>query len=120
MTPPTPRCGPRSPNWTCPVYLHPREPLAAQARIYEGYSSLVGSAFYVTTSGHSHFRTLFNTISEIGVDRVMFSVDYPYETMEEAAGWFDTSLLAHNDSVKVGRENAWRASGAALGVSACR
>jgi hypothetical protein len=24
--------------------------------------------------------------------------------MEEAAGWFDTSLLSHNDSVKVGRE----------------
>ena len=28
-----------------PVYLHPREPLPAQARIYEGYSSLVGSAW---------------------------------------------------------------------------
>jgi hypothetical protein len=28
-----------------PVYLHPREPLPAQTRIYEGYSSLVGSAW---------------------------------------------------------------------------
>ena len=71
-------------------------------------SEYFNNNFYITTSGHSHFRRLFNTISEIGVDRVMFSVDYPYETMEEAAGWFDTSLLAHNDSVKVGRENARR------------
>jgi gamma-resorcylate decarboxylase len=28
-----------------PVYLHPREPLPGQLRIYEGYSSLVGSAW---------------------------------------------------------------------------
>jgi 2,3-dihydroxybenzoate decarboxylase len=162
-----------------PVYLHPREPLPNQTTIYDGYSSLVGSAwgfahetsthavrlmlggvfdayptvqiilghlgeglpfllprlehrlakqsegeglgtakrtvseyfndnFHVTTSGHFHTRTLFNTISEIGVDRVMFSADFPYESMEEAAEWFDNSLLSHNDSVKIGRENARR------------
>jgi predicted TIM-barrel fold metal-dependent hydrolase len=165
-----------------PLYLHPREPLPNQVRIYDGYSSLVGSAwafahetgthavrlmlsglfdrypgiqiilghlgeglpfllprlehrlnmqrdgvglgsarrkvseyfndnFYVTTSGHFHTRTLFNTISEIGVDRVMFSADYPYEYMEEAATWFDNSLLCHNDALKVGRENAQRLFG---------
>lgn len=162
-----------------PLYLHPREPLPSQVRIYDGYSSLVGSAwafahetgthavrlmlsglfdrypsiqiilghlgeglpfllprlehrlnmqhdgeglgaarrkvseyfndnFYVTTSGHFHTRTLFNTISELGVDRVMFSADYPYEYMEEAARWFDHSLLCHNDALKIGRENARR------------
>jgi predicted TIM-barrel fold metal-dependent hydrolase len=64
--------------------------------------------FYVTTSGHFHTRALFNAISELGVDRVMFSADYPYETMEEASAWFDTSLLCHNDALKVGRENARR------------
>ena len=45
--------------------------------------------FYATTSGHFHTRTLFNTIAELGVDRVLFSADYPSETMEEAAAWFD-------------------------------
>ena len=64
--------------------------------------------FYATTSGHFHTRTLFNTIAELGVDRVMFSADYPYETMEEAAGWFDSSLLSPNDARKIGRENARR------------
>ena len=49
---------------------------------------------------------LFNAISELGVDRVMFSADYPYETMEEACAWFDTALLSHNDALKIGRENA--------------
>jgi predicted TIM-barrel fold metal-dependent hydrolase len=165
-----------------PVYLHPREPLPSQTKIYDGYSSLVGSAwgfahetsthavrlmlsglfdeyptvqiilghlgeglpfllprlehrldkqsegaglgiakrkvshyfndnFHVTTSGHFHTRTLFNTISEIGVDRVLFSADFPYESMEEAAAWFDSSLLSHNDSIKIGRDNARRLFG---------
>jgi gamma-resorcylate decarboxylase len=165
-----------------PVYLHPREPLPTQLRIYEGYSSLVGSAwafghetsthavrlmlsglfdrypgvqvvlghlgeglpftlprlehrlrmqrhgaglgsakepvshyfnrnFLITTSGHFHTRTLECAINEIGSDRVMFSVDYPYETMQEAAGWFDASLLCHNDRVKIGRSNAARVFG---------
>jgi gamma-resorcylate decarboxylase len=64
--------------------------------------------FYATTSGHFHTRTLFSTIAELGVDRVLFSADYPYETMEEAAAWFDSSLLSHNDARKIGRENARR------------
>lgn len=64
--------------------------------------------FYATTSGHFHTRTLFNTIAELGVDRVLFSADYPYETMEEAASWFDNSLLCANDARKIGRDNARR------------
>jgi gamma-resorcylate decarboxylase len=64
--------------------------------------------FYATTSGHFHTRTLFNTIAELGVDRVLFSADYPYETMEEAAAWFDNSLLSRNDARKIGRDNARR------------
>ena len=41
----------------------------------------------------------------------MFSVDYPYETMQEAAQWFDASLLCHNDRVKIGKANAARVFG---------
>jgi gamma-resorcylate decarboxylase len=71
-------------------------------------SEYFAANFYATTSGHFHTRTLFNTLAELGVDRVMFSADYPYETMEEAAAWFDTSLLSHNDAEKIGRDNARR------------
>lgn len=162
-----------------PVYLHPREPLPTQRRIYEGYSSLIGSAwgfgietsthairlmmsglfdrypnltillghlgeglplmlprlehrlhmqrngdglgkaqkplshylnhnFYLTTSGHFHTKGMLDAISEIGVDRVLFSVDYPYEIMREAAEWFDQALIAENDRIKIGRTNAMR------------
>jgi gamma-resorcylate decarboxylase len=71
-------------------------------------SEYFSANFYATTSGHFHTRTLFNTIAELGVDRVLFSADYPYETMEEAAAWFDSSLLCRNDAQKIGRDNARR------------
>jgi gamma-resorcylate decarboxylase len=165
-----------------PVYLHPREPLPGQQRIYEGYASLVGSAwafahetathavrlmlsglfdrypnltiilghlgeglplmlprlehrlrmqhegvglgqarrpvgeylsrnFYITTSGHFHTAGLHSAIGEIGIDRVMFSVDYPYESMATGSDWFDHAMLAENDREKIGRDNAVRLFG---------
>jgi 2,3-dihydroxybenzoate decarboxylase len=69
---------------------------AARRTVSEHFSD----NFYATTSGHFHTRTLFSTIAELGVDRVLFSADYPYETMEEAAAWFDNSLLSPNDARK--------------------
>ena len=49
---------------------------------------------------------MLNCISEIGVDRVMFSMDYPYEDMESAVTWFDSALIGENGRNKIGRENA--------------
>lgn len=62
--------------------------------------------FLLTTSGHFHTNALKNAISEIGVDRVLFSADYPFETMQDAAEWFDGCLLSENDKRRVGRTNA--------------
>ncbi|MEV1292724.1 amidohydrolase family protein [Pseudonocardia sp. NPDC049635] len=160
-----------------PVYLHPREPHPGSRGIYEGYESLVGSAWgfghetathavrlmlsglfdrrpglqvvlghlgealpfllprlehrlhkqregtglgsakrtvteyftsniVLTTSGHFDTKALAYTISTIGSDRVLFSTDYPYETMDEAASWFDSAPLNRNDAARIGRLNA--------------
>lgn len=162
-----------------PVYLHPREPLASQQGIYEGYPTLVGSAwgfahdpatravrlmlsglfdhypnllvilghlgeglpqllprsenrlakqrygsgapnakrpvgeyfrrnFYLTTSGHFHTTSLVNAIAEIGVERLTFAVDYPYEYTEEAARWLDATSISDQDRQAIGRDNACR------------
>jgi 2,3-dihydroxybenzoate decarboxylase len=45
--------------------------------------------FYVTTSGTFRTQGLQHTLSELGTDRVLFSVDYPYESMREISEWFD-------------------------------
>jgi predicted TIM-barrel fold metal-dependent hydrolase len=42
----------------------------------------------------------------LGSDRVMFATDYPYESMREAAEWFDTTPLQEEDRHKIAHENA--------------
>jgi gamma-resorcylate decarboxylase len=161
-----------------PFYLHPRNPLAAQAQIYEGHSWLLGptwafgqetavhalrlmgsglfdayprlqiilghmgeglpysmwridnrnawvkappkhraqkkiaeyfsSNFFLTTSGNFRTQTLIDAMLEIGVDRILFSTDWPFENIDHAADWFDAASISENDRVKIGRLNALR------------
>jgi gamma-resorcylate decarboxylase len=81
--------------------LHPPK---ANRRVSEYFSQ----NFCATTSGHFHTKSMLNCIGEMGVDRVMFSVDYPYEEIRSAATWFDTALVSENDRIKIGRDNARR------------
>ncbi|MEZ0053801.1 putative TIM-barrel fold metal-dependent hydrolase [Mycobacterium sp. MAA66] len=62
--------------------------------------------FYLTTSGVFRTSTLLDTMLEVGADRVLFSVDYPYESMDEIAPWFDTVPISENDRIKIGRTTA--------------
>lgn len=62
--------------------------------------------FYVTTSGTFRTQGLLHTISEIGVDRVLFAVDYPYESMSEITEWFDHCAISPNDKRKIASANA--------------
>jgi predicted TIM-barrel fold metal-dependent hydrolase len=64
--------------------------------------------FYLTTSGSFRTQALLSTLSEIGSDRVLFSTDYPFEEISEAASWFDSASIAENDREKIGRLNAVR------------
>jgi predicted TIM-barrel fold metal-dependent hydrolase len=64
--------------------------------------------FYITTSGHFHTKPFLEAIEQIGVQRVLFSVDYPYEQMDMGARWFDDMRLANETKLQVGRTNADR------------
>jgi 2,3-dihydroxybenzoate decarboxylase len=64
------------------------------------------SNFYVTTSGNFHTPTLVDAITELGADRVLFSVDYPFEECADAASWFDAAAISDGDKLKIGRTNA--------------
>ena len=43
---------------------------------------------------------------EVGADRMMFSIDYPYEYTYQGADWWDSLIVNPNDKVKMGRNNA--------------
>jgi predicted TIM-barrel fold metal-dependent hydrolase len=50
--------------------------------------------FYITTSGNFRTQTLTEVMLEIGTDRILYSVDFPFEDMGIAAEWFDRALSA--------------------------
>jgi 2,3-dihydroxybenzoate decarboxylase len=77
---------------------------AARQRV----ADYVRNNFHLTTSGHYSTPALIDAIAEMGVDRVMFSVDYPFEDMSDAALWFDNAPLSESDRRKIGRTNALR------------
>ena len=61
---------------------------------------------YVTTSGHFNTQAFLNTLMECNTSHVMFSSDPPYESLDEAALWFDNVPLSHADREQIGRQNA--------------
>lgn len=67
--------------------------------------------FYLTTSGNFRTPALLNAIQEVGADRIMFSADYPFESMDEAAVWFDDVELNDRDKAKIAAGNAQRLFG---------
>ncbi len=159
-----------------PFYLHPRNPLASQTRIYDGHSWLLGPSwafgqetavhalrlmgcglfdkyprlkiilghlgenlpysvwrvdncngwvegrhnypaqkkiadyfyanFYLTTSGNFHTQTLIAAMMELGADKILFSIDWPFENVSHAADWFDAVPISEADRLKIGRTNA--------------
>jgi len=62
--------------------------------------------FHLTTSGNFSTPALINAIAEMGVDRVMFSVDWPFEAVDEGAAWFDEAAIGDADRGRIGRDNA--------------
>lgn len=81
-------------------------------------SYYLANNFFVTTSGHFHTKPFLEVIEQVGVDRVLFSVDYPYEQMDTGARWFDDMRLDETIKMAVGRENANNLFGLKLGPMA--
>jgi predicted TIM-barrel fold metal-dependent hydrolase len=161
-----------------PFYLHPRNPLPTERRIYQGREELLGPTwaftmetathalrlmtsglfdrvptlqiilghmgellpfaldrtqqrlehipsvnlerstveyfrdnFYITTSGNFHTPSLLGAIDQVGLERILFAVDYPYEQISDAVDWFDGLTLGQPELEQIGRGNAQRLLG---------
>src|SRR3984885_12771550 len=69
-------------------------------------TSYLRENFYITTAGHLRTQAFIDTLLEVGSDRVLYSVDYPYESVKEQNDWFDGLPISETDRRKIGRENA--------------
>jgi predicted TIM-barrel fold metal-dependent hydrolase len=58
--------------------------------------------------GFNFAPTFLNLLLEIGVERIMFSVDYPYGSMEEARGFLQHIPVSEGDRERIAHGNAER------------
>jgi len=64
--------------------------------------------FVVTTSGMNYRSQLMMTIEEIGIDRVLFAADWPFEPSKEAVEGIESAPLSLADKEKLFHTNAAR------------
>jgi 2,3-dihydroxybenzoate decarboxylase len=64
--------------------------------------------FYITTSGNFSDPALLCCVMEMGVDHILFAVDYPFVMNAPATRWMEDVPLADADKVKILSGNAKR------------
>jgi predicted TIM-barrel fold metal-dependent hydrolase len=72
----------------------------------------------ITTSGVEDPLVLGFCIEKIGVDRIMWAIDYPYQPTAPAVSFIESAPLAATDRAKIAHSNAERIFKIAPGVSA--
>jgi len=64
--------------------------------------------FYVTTSGNFSNPALLCCVMEMGIDRILFAVDWPFVMNPPATEWMETVPLCDEDKAKILSGNARR------------
>jgi predicted TIM-barrel fold metal-dependent hydrolase len=65
------------------------------------FRKLFSDHFWITTSGFFSNPALLCCVQELGVDRIIFSVDYPFVMNQPAIDWLPTIPLCEEDKVKI-------------------
>lgn len=81
----------------CYGYLDPR----VQKQLKKLPSEYFGTNIAIITSGVFSHQTLTDAVQTIGVDNVMFSIDYPFESTGQATEFMRTAPLAPTDKERV-------------------
>ena len=75
----------------------------------EGFADKFRRNFYVTTSGFFSNNALDHCIKEIGIDHILFSIDYPFVPNQPGMKWaLDELTLNETDKEKLLSGNARR------------
>ena len=64
--------------------------------------------FWITTSGNFSNPALLCCVMEMGVDRILYSVDYPFVDNQPGTDWIPTIPLSAEDKAKILSGNAER------------
>ncbi|KAK4097700.1 hypothetical protein N658DRAFT_510132 [Parathielavia hyrcaniae] len=74
----------------------------------EDYSYYFAHNISITTSGNFNTAGLKFCIDQLGAERCLYSIDYPYDNISAAQDWWRAVDLPEDRKALVGRENAIR------------
>ena len=64
--------------------------------------------FYITTSGNFSNPALLCCVMEMGIDHILFAVDWPFVMNKPATQWMESVPLCDEDKAKILSGNAKR------------
>jgi predicted TIM-barrel fold metal-dependent hydrolase len=70
------------------------------------FSEVFRRHFYLTTSGNFSDAAFACSVSEMGIDRVLFSVDWPFASNKAGTAWIERLGLTNDEKAKVLGGNA--------------
>jgi 2,3-dihydroxybenzoate decarboxylase len=73
-----------------------------------GFREVFSEHFYVTTSGFWSDPALLLCVQELGVDHILFSVDWPFAPNKPATDWLHRIPFSAEDRAKIASGNARR------------
>ena len=62
--------------------------------------------FYITTSGNFSDSALLCSLMELGSDKILFAVDWPYNDSMQGTTWIKNTTLVPHDKSKITHQNA--------------
>ena len=72
------------------------------------FRDIFTSHFHITTSGFFSDPALLLCIQEMGIDRILFAVDYPFVPNEPGPKWMERIMLNNEDKAKILHGNVER------------
>ena len=72
------------------------------------FRDVFSTHIYLTTSGNFSNPALLCCVQELGIDRIMFAVDWPFVANPLGTKWVDTIPLCDEDKIKLLSGNAKR------------
>jgi predicted TIM-barrel fold metal-dependent hydrolase len=73
-----------------------------------GFRDVFCNNFYITTSGNFSDPALLCCIMEMGIDRILFAVDWPFMENTPATRWMEAAPVCDEDKAKILSGNAKR------------
>jgi uncharacterized protein len=83
----------------------------ALTKLQRPISAYLRENVHYTISGFNFTATFLNLLLEVGVERIMFSADYPYQSMPQARAFLDQLPVSASDKEKIAHGNAERLLG---------